>query len=859
MATLAFGLVGQSISPAMGFLGGMLGSYLDSRFVMPSLFPADDQEGPRLDDLSVQLASEGSPVNYCFGPENRIAGTVIFCSDIIEVEDEEDVGGCGGGETYSTFSYYADLAIGICGNEISSVEQIWADGTKLYDADIDVSYTSTTFSAELITEKWWDNQAEQWFYGYQLKIATTDDTIDMTAFQSGYDVVVSGFTGDTDNNGTWPCLRSESDAVYLRVDSTCGDDAAGESVTLTQDLPEYDESQVSDFTFYTGSSTQDPDTLLITYIDDTPSWRGLAYVVIERLCLNDFGNRIPNFTFQVKQAATKTVASTIGDICELSGLTSDDYDTSSVDAANVRGYNIRGTSSTTQALQPLMLVYDIIAQERDGKIYFLNRANAEDFDVDSDNLAAHTFGSDAPRSITVTDEAGYDLPSEVNVQYFDPELDYQSGSQREVRHDVSTTNVLNVNTSLVMAASDARSLAKRILWTAYANRQHVAMQLPPSQMSVQEGDTISVTANGEDWICLVEKVDRGNDGLLKVDTVNEVASALTFTSTAESPADVINPVYLPGHMALLPIDIAPLRDAEVNKPGIYYGGALYNANSPWKGAYLWVSEDGTNYTADAQFLNGEARIGYTEDTLGGGVEPGYWDEVNDVTVQLYHGTLSSATHDQVLTGRNRMIINREIIGFRNATLESTRQYKLSGLLRGLRATEDFIDEHDTGEPCMLLNALSCHWLERDASLIGQSLYFKAIPRGAPDPGEVEVHELTFNAESMQCFPPCHVYAVRAATNNMFIYWTRRTRAITRLMVDGICPTTEWSEKYKVVIWNATRTEIKRILVVRNRSWAQYLATHQSADGYSPGDPIKIDVHQFSWDLNMYGKGISATV
>lgn len=50
---------------------------------------------------------------------------------------------------------------------------------------------------------------------------------------------------------------------------------------------------------YYGSETQLPDALIESYEGETTAHRGLAYVVIEDFPLADFGNRIPNFTFEV--------------------------------------------------------------------------------------------------------------------------------------------------------------------------------------------------------------------------------------------------------------------------------------------------------------------------------------------------------------------------------------------------------------------------------------------------------------------------------------------------------------------------------------------------------------------------------
>ena len=56
---------------------------------------------------------------------------------------------------------------------------------------------------------------------------------------------------------------------------------------------------------YKGDETQTPDSLIqsIEGAASTPAFRGLAYVVFENFQMADYGNRIPNFTFEVKKKA----------------------------------------------------------------------------------------------------------------------------------------------------------------------------------------------------------------------------------------------------------------------------------------------------------------------------------------------------------------------------------------------------------------------------------------------------------------------------------------------------------------------------------------------------------------------------
>lgn len=55
--------------------------------------------------------------------------------------------------------------------------------------------------------------------------------------------------------------------------------------------------------FYKGSAVQVPDSLIESFegVGKTPAYRNIAYVVIEDFPLADYGNRIPNFTFEIRK------------------------------------------------------------------------------------------------------------------------------------------------------------------------------------------------------------------------------------------------------------------------------------------------------------------------------------------------------------------------------------------------------------------------------------------------------------------------------------------------------------------------------------------------------------------------------
>lgn len=71
-----------------------------------------------------------------------------------------------------------------------------------------------------------------------------------------------------------------------------------------------------DLRFYPGNETQLPDPKIeaVEGAGLAPSYRGIAYVVIEDLDLSRFGNRVPQFSFEVSRRAPEAIDGAIGDL-----------------------------------------------------------------------------------------------------------------------------------------------------------------------------------------------------------------------------------------------------------------------------------------------------------------------------------------------------------------------------------------------------------------------------------------------------------------------------------------------------------------------------------------------------------------
>lgn len=197
---------GNSMMPGIGgaFLGNLgssFGGAIDGQLGLGA-----HVTGPRLENLSVQDSRYGAGIPIVYG-NARVAGNVIWSSDLIETQHNNSfVGGKGGGSGSSTstttYIYSVHCAVGIATGPIGSINTIWADSTVIYQ------------------------------------------------------------------NGVWTSGIIDSASIYL------------------------------------GDASQNPNAFMQSLLGsgNVPAYRGLAYIVFENFQLADFGNRLPNLTFEVAPA-----------------------------------------------------------------------------------------------------------------------------------------------------------------------------------------------------------------------------------------------------------------------------------------------------------------------------------------------------------------------------------------------------------------------------------------------------------------------------------------------------------------------------------------------------------------------------
>src|SRR3954453_8770317 len=135
------GIAGGPVGSAVGrALGGVAGALIDTSLLSGHEKPRF-VEGPRLTEMPGLTSMEGAPIPRVYG-RARVGGELIWATRFQEiantrVERSGTSGGKGGGgggaskTVTTTYSYFANIAVGLCEGPIAFVRRVWADGREL--------------------------------------------------------------------------------------------------------------------------------------------------------------------------------------------------------------------------------------------------------------------------------------------------------------------------------------------------------------------------------------------------------------------------------------------------------------------------------------------------------------------------------------------------------------------------------------------------------------------------------------------------------------------------------------------------------------------------------------------------------
>lgn len=370
-------------------------------------------------------------------------------------------------------------------------------------------------------------------------------------FTDGANALIT--SGASANNGTWLCNsvgRTSSGESFMTLfdhpesffeQTFCGRDQNIDTITITQEDRTFPETIAKDVRFYNGSRNQPQDSTIVAEEADNvggaanvPAFRSRAYMVIEDLELTDFGNRIPNFEFDVEVEDDPTVANAVGEMLQDAGVPPSDYDLSLIPSSlQLGGYVMRGVQNTKAAFQPLSIAFHLLSQQTE-KLRIFQRTSATLIDV-TGKTVAFVPGNRVPRPGRFRTVGDAKVRQIAYVKYFDPANDFQI-ARKKAKSPVPISAQADVfETNMVMTGDEAQRLVNTLYELGQTTgRRAVTITLPPSFIPIiRESIRVRLNKFNQDRTYLILRADLGANFILECDAIEDDQEAFTQNVTSE--------------------------------------------------------------------------------------------------------------------------------------------------------------------------------------------------------------------------------------------------------------------------------------------------------------------------------------
>jgi hypothetical protein len=349
----------------------------------------------------------------------------------------------------------------------------------------------------------------------------------------------------------------------------------------------------------------------------------------------------------------------------------------------------------------------------------------------------------------------------LTLGYFDPDRDYQAGSQRVARG--RSGRALSSEAAVTASADMARRLANRLLRGAEAAVETLEISLSWRWIGLVVGDVILIGDRSETW----RIVSRTIEGML----VRLVAEAEPAADRAVRPSEAgrgLSAPVVPATPTELYLFEAPV-DPDGSPAGLL---VLATGRAGWRGAEIGWSE-GADVRVAGYVREPTASGRLDEPLLSGPM--GIWDERNQIALWPAGEApgFESRTVAQVLAGSNLLWIGSELVQFRDAEIEPSGRVVLRGLLRGRLGTEYAIGDHERGALVVLVWPDRLVRIARQADSIGRAV--SVVASGPGEPGGASFVQSVYSGLGHAPLAPAHVRVERLDNGDVRVRWVARHR------------------------------------------------------------------------------------
>ncbi len=540
------------------------------------------------------------------------------------------------------------------------------------------------------------------------------------------------------------------------------------------------------FRLYTGADDQQVDPLMAAAvgIDTCPAMRGISYVVFEDFALADFGNRLPQLTFEVIERDTPVAVHSIADAAA-PGLILQNVTTGNTNFS-VTGYALEGDSQA-DALAPLFDAMPISIRAQAAQLVITDPHAVTP--ATSPAIVAQANGKQLELSSKRAIESS--LPTALQLRYYDTERDYQLGMQADnLLGTDGDSATIALPSSLTANRAKAIAQAKLLLLRGAAHT--IEAHIIDSAHLIQLGDVIMLEDSKKHYRINRQEIFAGFTRIQASGTTN----IPTLPAVNTDPGlHWIQPDYAIGPTQMLLLDLPAITREAGNKPLIAVAAA---GTSPgWRGASVHVLEAG-GYEAVGQITR-PTTMGKLVTSLA--YHPAcYEDSKNTILIDVIHDQMSlpPGTGSAFDLSAPAIWVGGEILRYASAQKMGPRRYMISGLLRGQFATNPPATSHAVDTDIMVLERDSLFFLD---SPYAEQSQVSIAALGPADTAPV-VRNIAPEQLAIRPLAPCLGGARPNDDGSIMLEWRRRARIDDgwRDYVDQ--PVVEASESYTIGILHA---------------------------------------------------------
>jgi hypothetical protein len=458
----------------------------------------------------------------------------------------------------------------------------------------------------------------------------------------------------------------------------------------------------------------------------------------------------------------------------------------------VDGYVLDRPMSARQALEPLAHAFGFDATMSGGRLIFRGRGGKVAHRLDQDDLLLDRDAQ--PFQLMRAQES--ELPQELRLSFSDAESDYRSAAARSRRLAGAARREVSVDTAIVTRMAEGQRLADQRLQEVWAGREMVEFELSPRCLDLEPGDVVALLVDDHDRLFRLTRIADGPTRRARGRAVEPAIHVTSGVRGGVRPPPRPGPA-LPGRPQVIPL---ALPIARTQPPPLLM---LAGFASPWPGALMIWRADEVGQFEPFRLIEAPSIVGETLQALPPGP---IWrsDSRNTLDVRLRGGILTSVTVQAALAGANALALldeagEVEIVTAAQVELIGIRQFRLSGLIRGLGGSEAAASRSlPAGSRVVVLDGAAVA-LASELSEIGRARRYRVGP-AQRDLGDATMLELEASASPDALLPlsPVRLKA-RRLDGGISLSWIRRTR------IDGDSwdllevPLGEEFERYSVTI------------------------------------------------------------